>query len=72
MAVQLVALRAFIYKDRSYRAGEQFEAEPVTAAVLKRRQDARFATASDQPKKPRTYRRRDLVAETPTTPESDV
>ena len=72
MAVQLVAVRAFTYKDRSYRAGEQFDAEPVTAAVLKRRQDARFATASDQPKKPRTYRRRDLVAESPTVPDADV
>jgi hypothetical protein len=70
--ITLVALHSFTYQHRAYRTGEMFTAEPVTAAILKRQQHVRFATEQDQPKKPRTYRRRDLVAETPIASDSDV
>ena len=62
MPIALIALKPFDHRGTHYRTGERFEAEPVTAAILTRKRDARFAEA-DVPKPKRTYRRRDLVAE---------
>ena len=66
MAIALIALKSFTHQGTFYRAGVAFEAEPVTAAILTRKRDARFATPADAPNPKRTYRRRDLVAEAST------
>jgi len=63
MPIALIALKPFDHRGTHYRTGERFESEPVTAAILTRKRDARFATEADVPKPKRAYRRRDLVAE---------
>jgi len=51
------------------RAGDAFETSPVLAAVLTRARKARFHTLGDlKPRTRRTYRRRDLTAETVSEP----
>lgn len=72
--VNLVAKKDMRYASRDLRAGECFEATDKDAEILKgvgHAEDAADDGAADdaanaqsqQPRKPRTYRRRDLLAE---------
>ena len=62
--IALVAEVAINEHGLKVRAGDQFEASPVVAAVLTRARKARFHTLGDlKPRTRRTYRRRDMTAE---------
>ena len=51
------------------RAGESFETTPVIAAALRYAHKARFQTMGDlKPRARRTYRRRDMTADTVSEP----
>jgi hypothetical protein len=71
-AIRLVALQPLVYAGRVVSRGDLFTASPLEAAIFVRRQQARFARATDRVRpepiaepvrRRRQYRRRDLVAE---------
>ncbi len=65
--IALIATESINEHGLKVRAGEQFETTPILAAVLTRTRRARFQTLGDlKPRARRTYRRRDMTAETVT------
>jgi hypothetical protein len=69
MAIALIATRDFTHNGIDRHEGEYFEVLPIHAAALTYQHKARFAGPNDAPKRrTRTYKRRDMVAETPATP----
>jgi hypothetical protein len=63
----MIARRAVPYRGHTYRPGDQFDAVPIDAAMLRYQGLADFApssvSATDVPVSKRKYRRRDLQAE---------
>ena len=66
MLIALIATVAIAEHGLKVRSGERFETTPVLAAVLTRQRKAQFLTADAPAPRRRTYRRRDLTAETAT------
>jgi hypothetical protein len=60
------ALVAFVHEGRAVDPGDLVQVAPVPAAVLRYQHRAEFVTTTVPPapaRKPRTYKRRDLRAE---------
>lgn len=65
--LNVIALKAFEFRDAQHAEGETFAAAPLDAVQLINRRLVRLDTAHphEAPKPRRTYRRRDLVADKP-------
>ena len=62
--IVLIATSTIAEHGISVRRGDTFETSPILAAVLTRAGKARLITADVKPRTRRTYRRRDMTAET--------
>ena len=63
--IALIATDTIRQFGLDHRKGDRFETSAIYAAALTRALKARFVTVDDdEPRRKRTYRRRDLTAET--------
>lgn len=66
--IRMIARRAVPYRGHTYRPGDQFDATPLDAAMLRYQEYADFVpratpVGDDPAPSKRKYRRRDLQAE---------